>query len=133
MKILNKSSNTVTEGIRIIVEPEHISLKEIGSDKKNMFMYRVIVSNEGNSWAKLLSRHWIIIDADGNREDVSGDGVVGYQPELKPGDTFTYTSYCPLDTDWGTMEGTYKMIRENGSTFSAEIGRFYLVAEKQIQ
>ena len=96
-------------------------------------MYRVTVSNESDRWVKLLSRHWIIIDAEGNREDVKGDGVVGYQPELKPGDTFTYTSYCPLDTDWGTMEGTYKMLNEDASTFEVEIGRFYLVAEKQTQ
>ena len=88
----------------------------------------ITIKNEGSEWAKLISRHWIIINSAGDKEEVVGPGVVGYTPELKPGDTFTYTSYCPLSTAWGTMEGSYSFIRRDGSEFKAEIDRFYLVS-----
>ena len=75
---------------------------------------------------RLLSRRWVIINGDGDREDVAGRGVVGKTPSLAPGDMFEYTSFCPLDTEWGTMEGTYQMQREDGTLFDIVIGRFYL-------
>ena len=88
---------------------------------------RIIITNEGTEPAKLLTRHWIILDANGNRKDVKGPGVVGEFPNLAPGESFQYFSGCPLPTQWGTMEGTYTMERENGDRFTARIGRFFLV------
>jgi ApaG protein len=126
-------SETITRGIKIEVFPEFIPEQSSPEENKYTFAYQVVITNEGESWAKLVSRHWIIIDADGNRDEVEGPGVVGYTPELSPGESFEYTSFCTIDTNWGTMEGSYKMIREDDSTFDAEIKRFYLVFPALVQ
>lgn len=129
----NTNSITTTDGIKIWVEPDFVQEENTKEGKKNLFSYRVEISNVGTKWAKLLSRYWCIINADGEKEEVKGGGVVGYYPELKPGSSFTYTSYCPLDTDWGTMEGYFEMLREDGTTFNAIIDRFFLVNKKLIK
>lgn len=125
------NSDTVTQGIRIRVFPEYMPQHSSPEDHRYFYAYRAIISNEGSSRARLLSRHWLIINANGHREDVRGPGVIGATPDLAPGESFEYTSFCPLDTDWGTMEGTYQMQRENGERFDAVIGRFYLSALPQ--
>ncbi len=125
---MNISSDITTEGVRIRVYPQFIPEKQSPKDGKNYFAYTVIISNNGNEWVKLLSRHWIIINSEGDTEEISGEGVVGYFPELNPGESFTYTSFCPIDTEWGTMEGEYLFIREDGTMLAAIIGRFYLIA-----
>lgn len=122
------SSECITEGIRIRVFPEYIPPEFAPGRDKNYFSYIVVISNEGDKWAKLLSRHWIIINSEGEREEVIGEGVVGYFPELKPGDTFTYKSFCPIETDWATMEGSYQMIRDDNTIFEAKIERFFLLS-----
>jgi ApaG protein len=127
------SSEAVTEGIRVEVYPEFIPEQSIPEESKYVFAYRVVITNESDKWAKLLSRRWIIINADGDREDVEGPGVVGYTPELEPGESFEYTSFCPLNTNWGTMEGSFKMILKNGETFDARIARFYLFDPALVQ
>ena len=81
--------------------------------------------------AQLISRHWIILDADGHREEVRGLGVVGHQPLLKPGEGFEYTSGCRLRTPTGTMEGTYFFVKEDGASFEVPIPRFTLDATGQ--
>lgn len=124
---LKTSSENITDGIKISVSPEFVNQEELSQGAKFVFSYRVDISNVGGDWAKLLSRYWKIIDSDGNKEEVKGAGVIGYFPELKPGQSFTYTSYCPLQTDWGTMEGHFDMVRKDGTTFQAKIDRFYLV------
>lgn len=126
--IMNTSSDTTTNGIRIRVYPQYIPPGQAPKDGRNYFAYTVIINNVGNDWAKLLSRSWLIINADGDSEEIAGEGVVGYFPELNPGESFTYTSYCPLDTDWGTMEGEYQFVRGDGSIFISDIGRFYLIS-----
>ena len=90
-------------------------------------MYRITITNEGDEPARLLSRHWIIIDAERRREDVRGPGIVGEFPRLEPGDSHSYMSRCPLVTPWGTMEGTYTFERDSGDRFEARIARFFLV------
>ena len=127
------NSEAVTEGIRVKVSPEFISEQSIPAESKFVFAYKVIITNESSGKVKLISRHWVIINADGDREDVEGPGVVGYTPELEPGESFEYTSFCPLNTSWGTMEGTYHMVKENGETFDAEIARFYLFDPALVQ
>jgi ApaG protein len=121
------SSDTTTNGIRIRVYPQPIPEGQAPNDGRSYFAYTVIISNEGDSWAKLLSRNWLIINSEGDSEEIIGEGVVGYFPELNPGESFTYTSYCPIDTIWGTMEGEYQFIGEGGAMFTAKIGRFYLI------
>ena len=126
----NTGSDTVTEGIRVQVFPEYVSEQSNPELNRFVYSYRIVITNEGDRWAKLLARHWIIINADGDREDVEGPGVVGFTPELYPGESFEYSSSCPLDTNWGTMEGSFKMMREEGEKFDAKVSRFYLVSSK---
>lgn len=90
------------------------------------FAYTVVISNEGEQTVQLLTRHWVITDAEGEVEDVRGPGVVGAQPVLRPGESFEYTSACPLRTPFGTMHGSYQMISESGDHFDAEIAAFSL-------
>jgi ApaG protein len=127
------NSETTTEGIRVEVYPEFIPEQSIPSESKFVFAYKVVITNEGDTKAKLLSRRWIIINSDGDREDVEGPGVVGYTPELEPGESFEYTSFCPLNTNWGTMEGAFRMVRDSGEQFDAAIARFYLFDPALVQ
>lgn len=93
------------------------------------FVYRIHIKNEGDVTAKLLSRRWEILDANNRREEVVGEGVVGKQPVLAPGASFEYTSYCPLRTSWGTMEGSYSFASEGGESFEVPVARFFLVPD----
>jgi len=90
------------------------------------FAYRVRISNEGDEGVRLLSRHWVITDGDENVQEVRGEGVVGEQPHLEPGERFEYTSACPLRTVVGTMMGSYQMVTDGGERFDAEIAPFTL-------
>jgi ApaG protein len=91
-----------------------------------MFAYHVKVRNDGTDTVQLVGRHWIITDATGRVEEVRGPGVVGEQPVLKPGQSFDYTSGCPLPTPMGTMHGSYQMVTQKGERFDAEIAPFTL-------
>lgn len=123
-------SDTTTEMVRIQVFPEYIPEQSSPEINRFSFSYRVIISNLGESKVKLLSRHWLIINADGDQEKVDGPGVVGYTPELEPGESFEYSSHCPINTNWGTMEGSYTMMKTGGERFEAIIERFYLVSDE---
>ena len=90
------------------------------------FHYTITITNEGDDTVQLLSRHWVITDASGHTEEVVGPGVVGEQPVLGPGESFTYTSGCPLKTSTGVMRGTYSMVSETGDHFDVEIAPFAL-------
>ena len=125
------NSNALTEGIRVTAAAQFIPDQSDPDRGVYFYAYRVRIKNEGEQRAKLLSRHWIILDAHGQRRDVVDDGVVGEQPDLAPGDSFEYTSSCPMRTEWGTMEGTYTFEREDGTQFEAAIGRFFLVPSAQ--
>ena len=114
-------------GIRIIVHSEYISERSNPLRKRFFFSYRITIQNKGELPAKLLSRYWNITDAKGNVEEVRGPGVIGQQPRLEKGESFDYTSFCPLRTEFGIMKGTYKMVSDSGETFDAEIPVFHLV------
>jgi ApaG protein len=117
-------SDTTTRGIRIEVESEYLADR---SDRETYyFAYNIRISNIGRDTAQLLSRSWIITDGDGNVETVQGPGVVGEFPLLNPGETFEYTSFCPLPTTMGTMHGSYTMRTSGGELFEAEIAPFTL-------
>jgi ApaG protein len=97
-----------------------------------LFSYTVTISNEGTAPAQLVTRHWIILDGNGHREDVRGDGVVGHQPRLEPGQSFEYTSFCVLQTSHGSMRGSYQMVRDDGARFDAVIAPFALVIPEMV-
>ncbi|MCP5022585.1 MAG: Co2+/Mg2+ efflux protein ApaG [bacterium] len=92
-----------------------------------IFVYRIRITNDGHRNVQLRRRAWLIIDAKSKREEVRGEGVVGKQPRIAPGETFEYTSYYPLRTDWGTMEGHFNFTFEDGEEFRVDVGRFYMV------
>jgi ApaG protein len=120
------TSQATTRGIRIRVQSRYIPERSEPEQNQWFFAYHVQIINEGTEPAQLVSRHWIITDANGRVEEVKGPGVVGKQPELQPGDAFEYTSFCPLSTSFGTMHGTYQMVTPGGARFDAEIAPFSL-------
>ncbi len=120
-------STALTLGIRVTVHTEYRPDRSAPGSGRYLFTYTIQISNEGERAAKLLSRHWVITDANGDREEVVGEGVVGQQPRLEPGGTFEYTSFCILETPHGSMRGTYRMVRDDGSQFDARIAPFSLV------
>ncbi|MHB8418612.1 MAG: Co2+/Mg2+ efflux protein ApaG [Myxococcales bacterium] len=119
-------SEAVTEGIRVHVESTYVPDQSSPRQGRYAFAYRVRISNEGEARTQLRSRHWIITDGNGERQEVRGDGVVGEQPVLEPGEHFEYTSGCLLKTPHGSMHGSYRMFRENGTSFEAKIAPFSL-------
>lgn len=129
----NHTSDKTTNGIRVQVFPDYIPEQSSPEENKFLFLYRIRITNNGSKSAKLLTRHWEIINSEGDVEEVNGPGVVGYQPFLDPGESFEYTSYCPLNTSWGTMEGSYHFITEDEEEFDVEIGRFYLVSLQEAE
>jgi|SRR5690349_5128359 ApaG protein len=120
------TSDAVTRGVRVHVESEYAAERSQPSQNQWFFLYTITISNEGGETVQLLTRHWIITDATGRVEEVQGPGVVGKQPILKPGDSFTYTSGCPLNTPFGVMQGTYQMVTDGGEHFDATIAPFTL-------
>jgi ApaG protein len=119
-------SDALTRGIRVTVRSRYEEDKSAPEEGYYFFSYTVRITNEGSRPAQLWSRRWLITDGDGNRETVEGDGVVGHQPNLAPGESFEYTSFCPLPTPVGAMEGTYRMRTGDGGEFDAEIASFTL-------
>jgi len=119
-------SNATTESIRVTVKSFYVPEQSAPRAKRYVFAYTVRITNEGRMTAQLRTRHWIITDADGNVDEVRGEGVVGAQPTLRPGQHFEYTSGCVLRTPRGRMRGTYRMHREDGHIFDAEIASFEL-------
>ncbi|MBX3727469.1 MAG: Co2+/Mg2+ efflux protein ApaG [Xanthomonadales bacterium] len=96
------------------------------TDNRFVFAYTITIENRGSVPARLVSRHWLITDANGKVEEVRGDGVVGEQPWMRPGDSFEYTSGAVLETAVGTMRGTYQMLADDGTRFEAPIPQFTL-------
>ena len=120
------SSEAVTRGVRVQVLSEYSPERSEPAHKQWFFLYTIEITNEGDEPVQLVSRHWIITDAEGHVEEVRGPGVIGQQPVLAPGESFTYTSGCPLTTPFGKMEGTYQMITANAVEFDAQIAPFTL-------
>lgn len=121
-------SDTTTRGIRIQVKSTYLSDQSSPRDNHYLFAYHVRISNVGSETAQLISREWIITSAEGEVERVKGPGVVGEQPVLAPGSSFEYTSYCPLKTPVGSMQGSYQMVIAGGEKFDAQIAPFTLAA-----
>jgi ApaG protein len=116
----------VTEHIRVTVRPEFIEQQSQPENDKFIWAYTIMVENRSPETVTLLTRHWIITDGRGRRQDVRGDGVVGEQPTLRPGQRFEYTSGCPLSTPSGMMMGSYGMVTSSGRPFDVTIPPFSL-------
>lgn len=121
-------SEAVTHNIRVEVLSQHSRENSRPLEDVRVFQYTVRITNLGSQTVQLISRHWIITDAFQHVEEVKGPGVVGEQPVLEPGQSFQYSSWCPLHTPTGTMRGAYQMIRTDGSPFEIEIAPFLLKA-----
>ena len=120
------SSKTVTRGVRVEVTTEYDPTRSFPEHNRWFYLYTVEISNEGSETVQLVSRHWIITDATGHVEEVKGPGVVGESPVLEEGESFEYTSGCPLSTPYGSMHGTYHMVTQGGDRFDAQIAEFVL-------
>jgi ApaG protein len=120
------ASQATTRGVRVDVESRYVPERSDPGHARWFFAYRIQITNLGDERVQLLSRHWIISDAHGRIEEVRGPGVVGEQPTLEPGESFEYTSFCPLGTSFGSMRGTYRMVTATGAEFDAEIAPFSL-------
>lgn len=112
--------------IAISVETEYLQEESDIMNQQHVFIYTINIVNEGDVAARLLGRHWMITDSDGHTQEIRGDGVLGEQPQLKPGENFQYTSYAIMNTPIGSMLGSYQMISESGDLFDAEIPTFSL-------
>jgi ApaG protein len=120
------TSEAITRKIRVSVESEFAPDRSDPADSQWFFLYTITIANEGDDPVQLLTRHWVITDGTGHIEEVRGPGVIGQQPTLKPGESFTYTSGCPLTTPFGTMQGTYQMVTGEGEQFDVTIAPFTL-------
>jgi ApaG protein len=112
--------------IEVIVETNYIQEQSIPEQNRYVFSYTITITNTGQIPAKLLRRHWIITDANNKIQEVHGDGVIGEQPHLEPGQSFRYTSGTMLETPVGCMEGTYDMVADDEIEFDATIPVFSL-------
>lgn len=114
--------------IEVKVQPAYIAEQSDPSNNHYVFSYTVTIRNNGSMPAKLLTRHWVITDGDGQIQEVRGDGVIGEQPLLQPGEGFQYTSGTFMNTPFGTMHGSYQMVSGTGEKFDANIPAFQLSA-----
>ena len=120
------SSEAVTQGLRVQVWARYSAKHSDPQQSQWFFLYTIRIANRGEQAVQLQTRHWIITDATGHEEEVSGPGVVGAQPHLEPGEKFEYTSGCPLATPFGSMQGSFQMVQEDGGEFDAEVAPFEL-------
>lgn len=112
--------------ITVTVQPRYVAEQSDESANRFVFAYHVTMVNTGSVAAKLLSRHWLINDSDGQEQEVRGQGVIGEQPYLKPGEGFEYVSGVAIASPVGTMRGSYQFIADDGTTFDAVIDQFVL-------
>ena len=122
----------MSHSINVDVDTLYIESESSPVNSQYVFAYTITITNDGTEAAKLMTRHWLITDANGHVEEVRGDGVVGEQPYLKPGEGFQYTSGAVLKTPVGTMSGSYRMVTDNGSNFDAEIPEFILSSPRTL-
>lgn len=118
--------------IVVTVTPQYLAEQSEPSNKHYLFAYKVKVENNGKQAAQLISRHWVIADAEQNVQEVRGLGVVGKQPLIGPGESFEYGSGCPLPTPFGTMKGAFHFVGENGVPFDVTIAEFMLAIPRTL-
>lgn len=116
----------LTQGIEVEVTPEYLPKESSPENSQFVFAYHIAITNHGETEVQLLTRHWIITDGNGEAREVKGDGVVGEQPKLKPGESHRYSSFCPLPTPTGNMRGSFQMTNDRGARFDVRIPLFFL-------
>ena len=117
-----------TRSITVTVRPFYLEQHSSPAESHYVWAYHVRIENLGNETVQLRNRHWSITDGQGRQQEVRGPGVVGEQPVLAPGESFEYSSWCPLKTSAGVMRGTYQIVSESGDQFDIEIAPFALKA-----
>lgn len=130
--MIGPTSEAITNHIRVEVLSKYSPENSLPLQDEWVFEYTVRITNQGPETVQLVSRHWIITDALEHTREVKGPGVVGEQPVLPPGESFQYSSWCPLRTPTGVMRGTYQMTRAGGGHFEIEIAPFALKARYTI-
>lgn len=120
------SSQAVTRGVRVEVQARFSASHSDPKKREWFFLYTIQIKNEARETVQLVNRHWVITDAHGHVDEVRGPGVVGKQPVLKTGESFEYTSGCPLKTPFGSMRGSYEMVTDAGEHFDASVAPFAL-------
>lgn len=120
-------STCETQGVKITARPSYLADQSQPDQNQWVWSYRITVTNDSDEVVQLVDRHWLITDACGEVQEVRGEGVVGQQPVLTPGEEFSYESFCPLATDYGFMRGSYGMIKGDGTRFEAIIAPFVLL------
>lgn len=122
----NNFSSRTDSDIQVQVKTEYLAHQSNPAQSRYVFAYHITVTNTGHQNAQLLTRHWIITDGEARVQEVKGDGVVGDQPRLAPGESYEYSSGTVLETPVGSMHGSYGMVRDNGEHFDAPIPAFTL-------
>ena len=123
---MSPTNDNLEDSIRVEANAIYLADQSDPDERRFVFGYTIKIHNEGSKPAQLLTRHWLITDADGHKQEVHGDGVVGEQPQIPPGATHTYSSGAVIETPVGTMEGRYGMVNKNGTQFDAAIPVFRL-------
>ena len=121
------TSEATTKNIKVQVKSQYDPSRSNPNQNEWFFLYTVRITNEGSETVQLMSRHWVITDGMGKVQEVRGPGVVGNQPVLAPGESFEYTSGCPLTVPFGSMQGTYQMVNDREEQFDIEIAPFTLM------
>ncbi len=125
-------SDATTRGVRVQVRSVFVPERSSPEQGQWFFAYQIVITNSNAEQVQLLTRHWIITDGNGSEEEVKGPGVVGEQPLLEEGQSFEYTSACPLGTSVGTMRGSYHMISQGGEEFDVKIAPFTLGEKRSV-
>lgn len=121
-----------SDDVTVVVEPQYLAEQSQPDERRFLFAYTVRISNNSQQAIQVVSRQWVITDGEQRVQEVGGLGVVGKQPLIAPGETFEYTSGCPLPTAVGTMRGTYHCVAENGIPFDVPIQEFMLAAPRTL-
>lgn len=130
--MMNKRSTPPMTDIHVAVESDYLPQQSRPEKNQYAFAYQVVIHNRGSHAATLRRRHWVVVDGNQVRREVEGDGVVGKQPTIQPGDSFTYTSAVVLDTPVGSMHGDYQMESPDGTAFAAPIVAFTLAVPRAV-
>ncbi len=123
---MTASSEASTRGLKVRVEARYVDDQSTPSEDQWVFAYLITIINDGDIPTQLIARRWIITNANGQTQTVEGPGVIGEQPRLEPGESFSYTSGCPLDTSIGSMHGALIMRDDDGNSWEAEVAVFTL-------
>ncbi len=125
------NSKTATLGVEIEAAAQYLKGRSFPDQRRWLYAYLIKMTNQGSGAITLLRRHWVITDANGETREVRGDGVVGEHPRLEPGESYEYRSMCDLSTAWGTMEGSYTFMDDEGEELEVAVGRFFLVESSE--